>query len=230
MNRIRMEPFIAREMQYDERISRVSERAFLRARKRKRFEPRTGSMTAKISLCMAVLACVILAEALLLDVPWKPTSAVSVTQARQSAAETDEDEALGRLRFVEAGGVKSVFAVSQRWDMPVAAKEARSIEDETMLFMRAAAGEKVLLSASGEVRVIGEDETLGAYVRINHGSGLESVYYHLADVCVEEGQPLVHKDVLGRVHEDGTLYFAITRDGAPLNPESYLNTDSLKRS
>ncbi len=222
---IDMEPFTAREPQKDLSAVRERERMAAWTRRRKRVETRAGSMIAKITICMAILAAVILAEAFLLqNSDGRVVETVSTETDQQEQGDSEED-VLGRLRFVEAGGVKSVFAVSQRWDMPVSYSEAKNIEDETTLFLRAKAGDTVRLSAAGEVTAIGTDEVLGDYVRISHGGDLESVYYHLADICVEEGQPLSAKDALGKVNADGTLYLCILSDGAPVNPETYLDVE-----
>jgi len=223
-NGIDLEPFTTREPQRNLTTIPARERTAAWVRRKKRVETRVGSMVAKITICMAILALVILAEAFLLRGGQGNVVETAVTD-QQDTGETDE-EVLGRLRFVEAGGVKSVFAVSQRWDMPVSYSEASNIEDETTLFLRANAGENVRLSAAGEVKSVGTDEILGDYVRISHGGELESVYYHLSNICVEEGQPLSAKDVLGKVAADGTLYVCILQNGSPVNPETYLNVQA----
>ncbi len=221
-NGIDLEPFRTREPQRSANVA-AWDRTSVWVRRKRRVETRAGSMIAKITICMAILALVILAEAFLLRDGGARVVETAVTD-QQGAGEGDED-VLGRLRFVEAGGVKSVFAVSQRWDMPVAYSEAKNIEDETTLFLRAREGETVYLPAAGEVKSVGTDEILGDYVRVSHGGELESVYYHLSNINVEEGQPLSAKDALGKVAADGTLYICILRNGAPVNPATYLNVE-----
>ena len=87
----------------------------------------------------------------------------------------------------------------------------------------AAAGASVSASAGGEVRAIGEDPALGPYVRIHHGEDLESIYYHLSDIRVEEGQPLLLGDTLGTVPEDGKLYLRVLKTGAPQQIDRYMS-------
>ena len=48
---------------------------------------------------------------------------------------------------------------------------------------------------------------------VSHGNELESVYYHLDGICVEEGQPLRADDTLGSVGADGYLYVAVLEEG-----------------
>ena len=137
-----------------------------------------------------------------------------------------DEDVLGRLRFVSNGEVRSVFATSQRWRLPLSSGVRTLQNDETLLCISAQAGDAVSVSAAGEVRAVSHDEKLGDYVRVNHGSELESVYYNLKDVRVEVGQPLLAQDALGTVGDGGALYVAVLLSGAPQNPAEYLDIDS----
>lgn len=187
----------------------------------KRHSVRARSMWIKIGVCLGLLAAVILCEVLLIS---GEGTAVEVTASEDSAGIEGEDT-LGRLRFVEAGGVTSVFKVSQRWSAPVAAEKAEKLEDDTLLRLSAEPDAPVSVCAAGEVLAISRDESLGAYVRVSHGGELESFYYNLADITVEEGQPLLAQDTLGRAEADGSVYVRVRRAGAPVDPTEFIDTD-----
>lgn len=190
-------------------------------RKRRRRETRAGGMLVKIGFCMTVFALAILVQAFVLP-NVKPNAAVEAS-SDGSEQETAPEDVLGRLRFVDANSVKSVFAVSQRWSAPVDFSGQSMLHDDTLLQLDSRAGETVSVSAAGEVRAISRDDALGSYIRVHHGSDLESVYYNVDDIRVEVGQPLLAKDTLGKVGGTGVLYVTVTRGGAPQSPSDYLD-------
>ncbi len=229
-----LNPFTSREPQGQSGRRSAQYAAYTRrtSAQRRAGKPRAGSMWAKIAICIALLAVALLAESLMLrggkrNTASPKTEEKTVAASVDGAGETesgDEGETLGRLRFVGASGVKSVFAVSQRWDMPVAAyTAAKTIEDDTTLYIKAEAGEQIRASAAGEVRTVGSDEVYGAYVRVVSGSDVETIYAHIDGVCVEEGQPVLAGDLLGTVCADGQLYVSVSVGGAPVDPSAYLN-------
>lgn len=210
--------FVSREQQRQRsavmRYARVD-------RQRRRPKTYAGSMLIKIGFCLAVLGAAILVQKFVLTEEQK-----AVVEASAEESEHTQDESsdvLGRLRFVEAGGVRSVFATKQRWNLPVKSNAAQLTQDDTLLQIDSKAGETVSVSAAGEVLAIARDDALGAYIRVFHGSDLESVYYNVDDIRVEVGQPLLASDTLGRVGDGGMLYVKITQSGAPQEPAAYLD-------
>lgn len=220
-----MTPFSTSDPQGQTR--RLRQRTEFRAwtRRREQDRVRAGSMLAKIGFCVGLLAVVVLAQAFLLKYDADLSGRASVVSAEGDSQETGDEDVLGRLRYVESGAVKSVFAASQRWRLPVAAGRMALVEDETLLRITASAGKTVSVSAAGEVRALGADAALGDYVRVYHGSDLESVYYGLADIRVEEGQPLMPQDTLGKLGSNGTMHVAVLLNGAPQDPSKYLDTE-----
>ena len=184
-----------------------------------------ASMLVKIGVCAAALLLVLVLEVFVF-----PHENEAVEAGAEAPAPTDganTEDVLGRLRFVDGGGLIGVFAGTARWNLPVEASAAALLEDAQLLELEAPAGEVVSISAGGEVRAIGEDPELGAYVRIHHGDDLESVYYHLQDIRVEEGQPLLLGDTLGTVPEDGRIYMRIYQTGAPQEIETYIDVPDI---
>ena len=133
------------------------------------------------------------------------------TQGTESGSGEDE-ETLGRLQFVN-GRVYSVFPKSPRWALPLKSDSVESLEEERLLKLTAEPGESIRVSAAGQVRKVGEDPNYGSFVLVSHGNELESVYYHLDGICVDEGQPLRADDTLGSVGADGYLYVAVLEEG-----------------
>lgn len=196
------------------------------ARGRRTVQTRAGSMLAKIGFCLAVLALAVLAQRYAQNAGTTTRTALtaSTDAGERKDRETEEaEDVLGRLQFVDAGGVRSVFAASQRWNMPVPDGRTHLAENDTLLEITSAAGETVSVAAAGEVRAISNDAALGDYIRIHHGGDLESVYYNLKDIRVEVGQPLLARDTLGLVGDTGVLYVSIAQSGVPQQPEAYLD-------
>ena len=99
------------------------------------------------------------------------------------------------------------------------------------LDIAAAAGTKVMATASGTVSTIYEDDLLGTTVVIDHGSGLTSVYSNLAETpAVNIGQSVSTGTVIGSVGstaaaESGLaphLHFALFKNDKAVNPLDYL--------
>ena len=223
-NDLSMTPFSTFDPQQRERAryQRNTFRAWTRRRERERV--RAGSMIAKIGMCLLLLGAVVLVQIFILEQDALEPRRTLEASSSGEAEEENDDDVLGRLRFVESGAVKSVFAVSQRWLSPVQAGTPSLQKEDTLLCLASKPGETVATAAAGEVRAIASDAVLGDYVRINHGGELESVYYNLADIRVEEGQPLLARDTLGTVGGGGTLYVAVLLSGVPQNPADYLDT------
>lgn len=196
---------------------RAERRSVGRAYARRRV--RGGSMWAKIGICSLVLLAVILIELVLLS---GQDASIETGNVPSVTAHPDE-ETLGKLQYVQANGVHSVFSGSQRWSMPVDATAAEILTDTKVLCLTAGAESRVSVPASGEVREIGSDAVYGAFVRISHGNGLESVYYNIESISVEKGQPLSALDTLGTVPEDGKVYVTVTQSGMAQLPDTFID-------
>jgi len=216
-NRLELTPFVTSGGRRESE-ARFPHRVY---RQEKAKQPvRAVGLLTKIAICCAVLLAVLVAELLLLP------DAENVLETVASGEGTDTGDALGKLHFVSTGSAVSVFSAAQRWSAPVKAADTPRIEDPPPLCLAAAEGESVSLPAAGEVREIGHDENYGDFVRVSHGDGLESVYYNLTDVRVEVGQPLLARDTLGKVPEDGEIFVSVLLEGAAQPPEDYIGSES----
>ena len=92
----------------------------------------------------------------------------------------------------------------------------------------APAGSPVVAMADGAVSLVHPDMVLtGNTVMIDHGFGLQSVYAHMADILVREGEPVRKGQVIGHVGATGRatgphLHFGVTLFDGKLDPERVL--------
>ncbi|MGA3189281.1 MAG: M23 family metallopeptidase [Bryobacteraceae bacterium] len=88
-------------------------------------------------------------------------------------------------------------------------------------------GSPVLAVADGTVRMAEDMFFEGNAVFIDHGDGLISMYFHLAEIKVQVGDEVKRGDVLGRVGSTGRatgphLFFGIRWHDARINPQFVL--------
>lgn len=90
-------------------------------------------------------------------------------------------------------------------------------------------GAEVRAAQSGTVLIYGWDAGYyDNFVVIDHGSGLSTLYSHLTDITVTEGQSVSRGDVIGHVRDTGfstedVLGFEVRIDGIPVSFEAYVN-------
>lgn len=87
----------------------------------------------------------------------------------------------------------------------------------------ASMGTPVFAIASGTATVIHSATGYGLHILIAHGSGISSLYGHLSEVDVVDGEDVVAGEVIGRVGSSGNstgphLHFEIRKNGVPENP------------
>lgn len=68
----------------------------------------------------------------------------------------------------------------------------------------------------------------GNVLVIDHGLGIQTIYMHMDDFNVEEGQMVSQGDLLGHIGNTGRsagphLHFQVDVDGTPINPRSWLD-------
>ena len=95
------------------------------------------------------------------------------------------------------------------------------------VMMSAAEGDAVSVCADGKVVSVFEDAEIGNAVTLDLGNGYQATYGQLKDIQVAEGNYVNRGDVLAKVSaptkyfsvEGSNLYFQLTKDGEPVNPE-----------
>lgn len=96
--------------------------------------------------------------------------------------------------------------------------------------VQAAEGAPVLASVPGTVYSIEQNAQTGTTVTMEIGSGYQAVYGQLKDLAVEEGETVEKGTVIGYIaaptkyysEEGSNLYFAMKKDGKPIDPIAYL--------
>ncbi|WP_287485104.1 M23 family metallopeptidase [Blautia sp.] len=100
------------------------------------------------------------------------------------------------------------------------------------LMLGCESGEPVQAAANGQVVSISEDVETGTTMVMDLGNGYQATYGQLKDITVEPGQTVESGTILGYVSDptkyyvkEGTnLYFAMTKDGNPIDPMIYIET------
>ena len=88
-------------------------------------------------------------------------------------------------------------------------------------------GTDVVSAADGTVAAVGDSTSYGAYVIIRHDNGVESLYAHLAEIFVENGDQVLAGEKIGTVGDSGNatapcLHLELLVNGDYVNPGYYL--------
>lgn len=178
-----------------------------------------GSVMAKLGLCAAAGLLVLALNVFELAPGLLDDNARAVMEAEMQA-----DETLGKLQFVELPGAISVFApASEPFSLPVSCDVLHVEQGDTLTVINCTPAATVVAAADGEVRGVGTDGAFGDYVRLAHADGLETLYYGLSQIAVEEGQPVRAKDTLGTLSKSGVLGMQVLREGRPVSAAAYFD-------
>ena len=98
------------------------------------------------------------------------------------------------------------------------------------LMIKADVNQEVVAAFCGTVESVTEDSVNGTMITVDMGNGYKAVYGQMKDVNVKEGDAVVKGHAIGNVaqptkyytEEGSHLYFGMTKDGAPVNPQNYL--------
>jgi len=88
-------------------------------------------------------------------------------------------------------------------------------------------GTPVRATADGRCILAGEQSGHGKVVIIEHAAGLSTLYSHLSERKVKQGQRVRQGDKIGEVGKTGNattfhLHYEVRRDGKPIDPRPYL--------
>jgi len=187
---------------------------------KKKTEKMSTQLLVKIGICAA--ACALILGMKALNIPGTEPVLSGVKTALNE--ESDLDETLGKLKFVELPDTLDVFSSGDsKLAVPVNAPDAYVEPAAQYVVWENAPDAVVKASADGEVRAVGVDSVLGNYVRLSHKDDLETIYYGLETINVEEGQPVRKYDTLGSLGKTGRLSMSVLLSGKPQPPDSYLD-------
>ena len=93
--------------------------------------------------------------------------------------------------------------------------------------LAALSGDDIVSFADGTVTEVGEDETSGRFIRIEHKDGYATMYAHCGTIFVRQGQRVSAGDKIALVGVSGKvtgphLHFELTKNGVYMNPEFFL--------
>lgn len=85
----------------------------------------------------------------------------------------------------------------------------------------------IYAAASGLIEEIGTDLVQGNYVYIDHLNGYKTVYLHLNQIEVNQGDTVTKGDTIGLMGSTGRstgvhLHYEVHKDGTPINPNEYI--------
>ncbi|PIP51215.1 hypothetical protein CO100_00830 [Candidatus Berkelbacteria bacterium CG_4_9_14_3_um_filter_33_5] len=96
-------------------------------------------------------------------------------------------------------------------------------------------GDSILAASDGTISFTGGSSTYGygLYIKIDHGSGIETLYGHLSGFTVSESDTVKRGELIGYMGNTGFaiafgsgdgshLHFEVREDGVPVNPLIYL--------
>lgn len=88
-------------------------------------------------------------------------------------------------------------------------------------------GDPVAAFAAGTVEYIGENDTYGLYLQLDHGNGVKSFYAHCSKLYVSKGQAVAMGDRIAAVGSTGSatgphLHFELKCGGIHVDPAYYL--------
>lgn len=88
-------------------------------------------------------------------------------------------------------------------------------------------GDPIRAFASGTVEYIGQDDSYGMYLQIDHGNGVKSFYAHCSQLLVQKGQQVTIGDTVALVGSTGTatgphLHLELKYEKMHVNPAYYV--------
>lgn len=89
-------------------------------------------------------------------------------------------------------------------------------------------GSPIKASMSGVVEKTGYDEDgYGYFIVIRHGNSIKTLYGHLSQILVKEGQKVNRGQIIGKVGDTGMttgphLHFEVIKNGKRINPKRYI--------
>ena len=91
-------------------------------------------------------------------------------------------------------------------------------------------GTSVRAAASGKVKMVAESAQFGKTLIIEHGQEIDTLYGHMGEILISQGDVVSQGQVIGRVGKTGmvnrpVLYFEVREKGKPIDPSTRLKGD-----
>ena len=192
---------------------------------------RSGSMMAKVSLCLGVLLIALVLE----------LGGTAKDRQRQVFAEEDKRpeataraENLGAIYYVETDAAPTAPGEGAdvkrvKWAPPVRSDEVTLLREDSVVGF-SALDTQVSCCCGGQVFAVGEDEDWGKYVRVRSAGDVDAVYYGFEEVSVRAGQTVQAGQLLGTVPLGRRVYLSVSEKGAPQDPRAYVSLTVQKQA
>ena len=94
--------------------------------------------------------------------------------------------------------------------------------------IKGATGTPIQCFADGTVEFVGENDSYGLYLQVDHGNGVKSFYAHCSSICVKKGQTVTMGEKLGEVGDTGLatashLHLELQCAGVHVDPAYYID-------
>lgn len=94
-------------------------------------------------------------------------------------------------------------------------------------------GTSVQAAADGRIKVVTDSAQLGKMLIIDHGQSVETVYGHVSDILVKEGDLVSQGQVMAHIGKDGStagseFYFELRENGKAVDPLTRIKGESTQ--
>ena len=192
---------------------------------------RSGSMMAKVSLCLGVLLIALVLE---LGGTAKDRQRQVFAAEEKRPEATARAENLGAIYYVETDAAPTVPGAGAdvkrvKWAPPVRSDEVTLLREDSVVGF-SALDTQVSCCCGGQVFAVGEDEDWGKYVRVRSAGDVDAVYYGFEEVSVRAGQTVNAGQLLGTVPLGRRVYLSVSEKGAPQDPRAYVSLTVQKQA
>lgn len=123
--------------------------------------------------------------------------------------------------------VNGKIVVPFGWGIHPVLKQERMHEG---IEMEAALGTSVRAAAPGKVKMITDSAQLGKVLVVEHSQDIETLYGHLGEVLVQQGDAVSQEQVIAKTGKSGivsgpSLYFEVREKGKAIDPSTRLKGD-----
>lgn len=156
------------------------------------------------------------------------------TESASAEIQTEIQAAAPTLNFTESSlmewPVNGQVVLDYNMDNTIYFPTLNVYKTNPAIAISAEVGTPVAAVADGKVVSIAENEETGTTVTLDMGNGYQAVYGQLKDVTLQAEEYISAGGVLGYINkptkyyteEGANLYFALSKDGVPLDPQQYL--------
>lgn len=165
-----------------------------------------------------------------------PTAETSSAETEENSAEETLADASPVLNFSDESTilwpVSGEIIIDYSMDATTYFPTLDQYKYNSAVMLDAEVGDPVQAAATGTVLSIYENEETGSTMTVDLGNGYQAVYGQLKDIRAEVGQTVEAGTIIGYINEPtkyyveegANLYFAMTKDEAPVDPMIYMET------